>query len=98
MPNKDAQAQLVAQALAGFNQAITVDPNYADAYFFRAVLYAATNELDRSQIDLQNYLVKAPAGQWAAQARDLLTKVSTALETPSTTVPPTTTTPPSKKK
>jgi cytochrome c-type biogenesis protein CcmH/NrfG len=98
VPSKDTQAQLVAQALAGFNQAIAVDPNYPDAYFFRAVLYAATNELARSQVDLQNYLVKAPAGQWASQARDLLTKVSTALEAPSTTVPPTTTTPRSKKK
>jgi cytochrome c-type biogenesis protein CcmH/NrfG len=93
VPNKDAQAQLVAQALAGFNQAISVDANYADAYFFRAVLYAATDELARAQVDLQNYLVKAPAGEWAAKARDLLTQVSTALETPSTTVPPTTTTP-----
>jgi tetratricopeptide (TPR) repeat protein len=93
VPDKNAQAQLVAQALAGFNQAITIDPNYADAYFFRAVLYAATSELARSQIDLQQYLVKAPAGPWAANARDLLTRVSTALETPSTTVPPTTTKP-----
>jgi len=98
VPSKDTQAQLVAQALAGFNQAIAVDPNYPDAYFFRAVLYAATNELARSQVDLQNYLVKAPAGEWASQARDLLTKVSTALEAPSTTVPPTTTAPRSTKK
>jgi cytochrome c-type biogenesis protein CcmH/NrfG len=98
VPNKDTQAQLVAQSLAGFNQAIAVDPNYADAYFFRAVLYAATNELARSQVDLQNYLVKAPTGEWASQARDLLTKVSTALETPSTTVPPTTTPRSTKKK
>jgi len=98
VPNKDTQAQLVAQLLAGFNQAIAVDPNYADAYFFRAVLYAATNELARSQVDLQNYLVKAPTGEWASQARDLLTKVSTALETPSTTVPPTTTPRSTKKK
>ena len=29
VPSKDTQAQLVAQALAGFNQAIAVDPNYA---------------------------------------------------------------------
>jgi hypothetical protein len=62
------------------------------------VLYAATNDAARSQVDLQNYLVKAPSGQWASQARDLLTQVSTALENPSTTVPPTTTTPKAKKK
>lgn len=93
VPNKDARAQLVAQALAGFDEAIKVGPDYADAYYFRAVLYAATNEYARSQIDLQNYLVKAPTGVWAAQARQLLSQVTTALETPSTTVPPTTTTP-----
>jgi len=93
VPNKDAQAQLVSQALAGFDEAIKVGPDYADAYYFRAVLYAATNQYERSQIDLQNYLVKAPSGQWADQARQLLSQVTTALETPSTTVPPTTTTP-----
>ncbi len=35
VPTKDAQAQLVAQALAGFDQAIAVGPDYADAYYFR---------------------------------------------------------------
>ncbi len=49
-----------------------------------------------AQVDLQNYLVKAPTGQWAAQARQLLAQVTTELESPSTTVPPTTTRP--KKK
>ncbi len=31
--------QLIAQALAGFNQAISVGPDYPDPYYFRAVLY-----------------------------------------------------------
>jgi tetratricopeptide (TPR) repeat protein len=68
VPSKDTQAQLVAQALAGFNQAIAVDPTTRRAYFFRAVVSARRRaELARSQVDLQNYLVKAPAGQWASQ-------------------------------
>ncbi len=51
----------------------------------------------RAQVDLQNYLVKAPTGQWGAQARQLLTQVTNTLESPSTTVPATTTTRPKKK-
>ena len=96
VPTKAARTQLIAQALAGLDEAIRVGPEYADAYYFRAVLLAATSDFARSQIDLQNYLVKAPTGQWAAQARQLLAQVTTALESPSTTVPPTTTQP--KKK
>ena len=93
--NKDQSAQLVAEALAAFTKAITVGPDYADSYYFRSVLFAATNELQRAQTDLQQYLVLAPNGQWADQARKLLAQITKAIESPSTTVPPTTT---SKKK
>jgi len=92
-PAKEAKNLLVAQALAGLDQAITVDPNYADAYYFRAVVYARSlQDLPRAQGDLQSYLLKAPNGQWGDQARALLSQVTTALANPSTTVPPTTTT------
>jgi tetratricopeptide (TPR) repeat protein len=92
-PNATVRSQLVSQALAGFNQAIAVGPDYADAYYFRAVLYAQSMRDDaRAQVDLQNYLLKAPDGTWAEQARQLLADVTKALETPSTTVPPTSTT------
>jgi tetratricopeptide (TPR) repeat protein len=91
--------QLVAQALAGFDKAVQVNPDFADAYYFRAVLYAfASRDYLRSQIDLQNYLVRAPNGPWASQARSLLTQVTNALESPSTTVPPSTTKPKSTPK
>jgi cytochrome c-type biogenesis protein CcmH/NrfG len=97
VPTKAAQTQLISQALAGFDEAIKVGPDYADSYYFRAILYAfALADYARSQVDLQNYLVKAPTGQWAAQARQLLAQVTAKLETPSTTVPATTTRP--KKK
>jgi len=93
-PAQDAKNTLIAQALAGFTQAITVDPSYADSYYFRAVLYSQSSLRDyaRAQVDLQNYLVKAPDGTWAALARQLLAQVTKALESPSTTVPPTSTT------
>jgi tetratricopeptide (TPR) repeat protein len=94
LPAKTAQQQYVAQALAGFTKAIEVDPNYADSYFFRAVLYyGALQDYARAQIDLQNYLVKDTAGRWAAKARSLLDAATKQLESPTTTtVSPTTTT------
>lgn len=94
LPAKAAQQQYVAQALAGFNKAIEVAPNYADSYFFRAVLYyGALQDFARAQVDLQNYLVKDPAGRWADKARSLLDAATKAMESPATTtVPPTTTT------
>ena len=72
------------------DQAITVGPDYADAYFFRGVLYAATGELGAAQADLQTYLVRRPTGTWSRLgARQLLAEVTTALEArTSTTVPP----------
>lgn len=99
LPAKAAQEQYIAQALAGFTKAIEVDPNYADSYFFRAVLYyGALQDFARAQIDLQNYLVKDPAGRWADKARSLLESATKQLESPSTTtVPPTSTTGSSKK-
>ena len=97
VPAKAAQQQLISQALAGFDEAIKVGPDYADSYYFRGMLYAfALQDYPRAQVDLQNYLIKAPTGQWASQARQLLTQVTNQLESPSTTVPATTTQP--KKK
>jgi cytochrome c-type biogenesis protein CcmH/NrfG len=79
--------QFVTEANAAFDTAITKDPEYADAYYFRSVLESATNQLERAQADLQTYLVKAPNGPYGAGARDLLARVTKALESPSTTVP-----------
>jgi TolA-binding protein len=92
-PDPAANKQLVTQALAGFTTAITVGPDYPDSYYFRAVLYSQSlRDYARAQVDLQSYLRRAPEGTWAEQARGLLAQVTTALETPSTTVPPTSTT------
>lgn len=92
-PAQTAKDQLVAEALAGFTKAIEVGPDYPDSYYFRAVLWSQSlRDLARAQVDLQSYLRRAPDGTWAQLARTLLAQVTTALETPSTTVPPTSTT------
>lgn len=85
--NKDTRVQFVTEAGSAFNTAIEKDPEYADAYYFRSVLEAKTGQLERSQADLQTYLVKAPTGPYADTAHELLANVTKALESPSTTVP-----------
>ena len=90
--DKTTQQNAVAEATAAEDKAITNDPEYADAYFYRGVMRAGIRQYAASQADLQLYIVKAPDGQWSQPAHELLAQVTGALETPSTTVPPTTTT------
>jgi tetratricopeptide (TPR) repeat protein len=82
----------IARAKAGFDTAIAVGPDYADSYYFRGILYAfSLRDFARSQIDLQNYLVRAPNGPWSAGARKLLAQVTEQLSPSTTVVPPATT-------
>jgi tetratricopeptide (TPR) repeat protein len=85
--DKNTQLQFVTEASTAFNTAIEKDPEYADAYYFRSVLEFATAQLERAQADLQTYLVKAPSGPYASGARDLLARITKALDSTSTTVP-----------
>jgi cytochrome c-type biogenesis protein CcmH/NrfG len=94
VPTKDAQDQLIAEAKAGFDRAISVGPDYADSYYYRAVLLITIQDLASAQADLQRYLVKAPNGRWADNARSLLARVTQALQAPATTPSPATTRPP----
>ncbi|MGQ0804308.1 MAG: tetratricopeptide repeat protein [Actinomycetota bacterium] len=82
--------ELVAAARERLDRAIAADPEYADARFFRAVLLAQ-ELLDRDLAigDAQRYLVLAPDGPFAEQARALLADLD-AETIPATTVPPTT--------
>jgi cytochrome c-type biogenesis protein CcmH len=66
-------ADLVDEARGRLDAAVSVDPEYADARFFRAVLLAQ-ELLDNAQAiaDAQRYLVLAPAGPFAEDARTLL--------------------------
>ena len=95
--NPDQAAALVARAqLTPRPRGRSSTPNYADAYYFRAIVLA--NEfldLRGAQSDLQRYLVLAPDGQFAADATQLLADVTNAIESPTL---PTTSTSPKKSK
>ena len=90
-PTDDDVLALVEQARARLDAAVAADPDHADARFFRAVLYA--QELldpDQAIADAQRYLLLAPAGPFAEQARDLLANLGAdapAGEAPSGTAP-----------
>jgi tetratricopeptide (TPR) repeat protein len=86
-PSAEA-AQLVDAARTRLDKAVALDGNLADAHFFRAIILANEyGEFAGAQNDLQRYLVAAPDGQFADQARQLLADVTNALESPSTTTP-----------
>jgi len=92
----DEAAQLVAQSKTRLAHAITLDPNYADAYYYHAIVLANEyGDFKGAQNDLQHYIVLAPNGQWSAQAHQLLADVTNALESP--TLPTTSTTKPPKR-
>ena len=78
-------ATLLDQAKARLDQAVALDAEYPDARYFRAVLRLDMRDVSGAQGDLQRYLVLAPNGQFADQARTLLAQVTQALETTTTT-------------
>jgi cytochrome c-type biogenesis protein CcmH/NrfG len=89
--NPDAVDGLVQQSRARLDHAVEIDPNFADAHFFRAIVVANEyGDFATAQNDLQRYLVLAPQGQFGAQARQLLADVTNAIDgspTPTTTPP-----------
>jgi tetratricopeptide (TPR) repeat protein len=73
-------ADLVNRARARLDHAILLNPQYADAHFFRAIILAQEfQDFTDAQNDLQHYLVLAPNGTFADQARQLLAQVENAL-------------------
>jgi len=84
-PAADAAA-LVDRALERLDRAVELDPEYADARFFRAIVRANEfGDFAGAQSDLQRYLVAEPNGVFATQARELLADVTAALESSPTT-------------
>jgi len=84
-------ADLDNRARARLDHAIQLNPQYADAHFFRAIILAEEfQDFTDAQNDLQHYLVLAPNGTFADQARQLLTQVANALTGPPSTTTPTT--------
>jgi tetratricopeptide (TPR) repeat protein len=61
------------RVLDDYNHALMLDPVYADAYYYRAILYASVPEaaeaLPAALADFERYLELAPHGYHAARAR-----------------------------
>jgi hypothetical protein len=88
----DQVESLVEQSRTRLDHAVELDPQYADARFFRAIVLANEyGDFAEAQGDLQRYLILAPTGPFANDARALLAQVTNALDgTPiPTTTPPT---------
>jgi cytochrome c-type biogenesis protein CcmH/NrfG len=76
-------APLVDEARARLDHSVELDPEAPDPRFFRAIVLANEfGDFTAAQGDLQRYLVAAPDGTFAAQARQLLADVTRALEPP----------------
>jgi cytochrome c-type biogenesis protein CcmH/NrfG len=77
VPSPDAQRQLVTGARTLLDRAVQADPNHADAHFYRGVLLLeGFNEVDAAGGEFQRYLVLAPDGQFATQARNALAQTA----------------------
>jgi tetratricopeptide (TPR) repeat protein len=67
---------------ADYNQAIELDPTYADAYFYRGVLYYSILQTGQAMYtdalaDFQRYLELAPNGEHADEATRYVTDIQT---------------------
>ncbi len=88
-PAADA-ALLVTRATERLDRAVELDPDSADARFFRAIVRANEySDFLGAQSDLQRYLLAEPNGTFAGQARQLLADVTEALDPSSSTTTPT---------
>ncbi len=73
VPSPDAQQQLITSARGLLDRAVQSDPNQADAHYYRGVLLRdGFKEVDGAIAEFQRYLVLAPDGQFATQARNAL--------------------------
>jgi cytochrome c-type biogenesis protein CcmH/NrfG len=73
VPSAEARQQLVTTARNLLDRAVQADPNHADAHYYRGVLLAdGFGEADAAIGEFQRYLVLAPDGQFATQARNAL--------------------------
>jgi tetratricopeptide (TPR) repeat protein len=82
----DQAGDLVDEARSRLDTAIEIDAEYPDARFFRAIILAYEfQDFAAAQNDVQRYLILAPEGPFANQARQLLADVTAALEPRTTT-------------
>lgn len=76
-------AALVDRSKQRLDHAVELDPGYADARYFRAIVLANEyQDFAGAQRDLQEYLIAKPDGEFSGDARQLLAQVTSALEGP----------------
>jgi tetratricopeptide (TPR) repeat protein len=68
------------RALADYNRALELDPDYADAYYYRGVLHYTLLEREQAIADFGRYLELAPDGLHAENAAQYITDLQTQLE------------------
>jgi tetratricopeptide (TPR) repeat protein len=69
------------KVLDDYNTALELDPMYADAYYYRGVLYYSVRfEREKAIPDFERYLELAPGGALAEKAAQYLTDIQTELE------------------
>jgi tetratricopeptide (TPR) repeat protein len=67
--------------LTDYNTALQIDPNYADTYFYRGVLYyTVVVDRDKALPDFQQYLDLAPTGIHAGEAAQYLHDIQSQLD------------------
>jgi cytochrome c-type biogenesis protein CcmH/NrfG len=73
VPSPEARQQLVTGARTLLDRAVQADPDHADAHYYRGVLLLdGFGEVDAAVGEFQRYLVLAPDGRFATQARNAL--------------------------
>jgi regulator of sirC expression with transglutaminase-like and TPR domain len=72
------------RALADYNRALEIDPDYADAYYYRGVLYASVPEgIEARQSaldDFARYLELAPKSDHAEDATRYIEEIQAQLD------------------
>jgi tetratricopeptide (TPR) repeat protein len=67
--------------LADYNTALSIDPEYADAYYYRGVLYYSVRfEREKAMPDFARYLELAPDGDLAEKAAQYLADIQAELK------------------
>lgn len=56
----DWEQAIQEQALADYNKALKLDPNYADAYYQRGLLYGAFGDHEQAALNFKRYLELVP--------------------------------------
>ncbi len=79
------------RALADYNHALELDPDYADAYYYRGILYASVpegiNARRNALADFRHYLELTPAGDHAEDAARYISEIQAQFDALATTTP-----------